>query len=171
MHNLRHFAAFLLAAGVAAATAGAAHAQERTTATYEDWVLQCELSAGPPAKRICDITQTAQAQGRTVSLLAIAHPVKGEPLKLMVQVPVNITPHAGVHLQIGDTGPELTAPFDHCVPAGCFAEFELHDDTVKSFRSASGQGKLRFTTASGQQFAIPVSLKGFGEAFDALVKE
>jgi invasion protein IalB len=172
MLDLRHFAASVLAAALAAtAMGGGAHAQERTTATYEDWVLQCQMSAGPPPQKLCDITQTAQSQGHTVSLIAIAHPVKDAPVKLVVQVPINISPRAGVRIQTSDADPGLTAPFDHCLPAGCFAEFELRDDTIKSFRSATGPGKLTFMNAGGQPVAIPVSFKGFGEAFDALGKE
>jgi invasion protein IalB len=56
---------------------------QRTTATYANWVLTCDMRAGPLPQKICEILQMvqAQAQGRTVpfSSIAVVHPVKGQP--------------------------------------------------------------------------------------------
>ncbi|HEY1980567.1 MAG TPA: hypothetical protein VGH13_10810, partial [Xanthobacteraceae bacterium] len=43
-------------------------APQSTTATYGDWVVQCQTQAGPPPQKLCDMAQVAQAQvqGRTV---------------------------------------------------------------------------------------------------------
>jgi len=57
------------------------------------------------------------------------------------------------------------------VPAGCFSEFELRDDVLKKFRAASGAGKLSFPDAGGHDVAVPLSFKGFAQAYDALAKE
>jgi invasion protein IalB len=60
--------------------------------------------------------------------------------------------------------------FDRCIPAGCFAEFELKDETLKVFRASEGAGKITFKDASGHDVAVPLSFKGFKPAFDALSK-
>jgi invasion protein IalB len=173
MRHLRLLPACLLVAALVAAAPGPAAAQERTSATFDDWLLQCEVQAGPPARKVCDIAQVTQMQGRNTPLsrIAVPRPEKGQTVKLAAQVPVNIQLKANIRIQLSDGDPGLTVPFNTCVPAGCFAEFELKDDVVKKFRAATGNGKLTFKTTNGQPVVIPVSFKGFGRALDALAKE
>src|SRR5262249_41894834 len=38
---------------------------QRTTASYGDWVVRCEVVAGPPPQKNCDMEQLAQVQGQT----------------------------------------------------------------------------------------------------------
>jgi invasion protein IalB len=173
MRHLRIRPASLLAAALAIAAAGTAAAQERTSATYEDWVLQCETQPGPPPRKACDIAQVTQMQGSNAPLsrIAVPRPEKGQPTKLTVQVPVNIQLAANLRLQVNDADPGLTVPFNTCVPGGCFAEFELKDDAMRKFRGTTGTGKLTYKTTNGQPVTIPVSFKGFARALDALAKE
>jgi len=173
MRQPRLHRASLLAAALLAAMAATASAQERTSATYEDWVLECETQPGPPVHKTCDIAQVTQMQGRNIPLsrIAVAHPEKGQPVKLTAQVPVNIQLAAAARIQVNDADPGVTAPFNTCVPAGCFVEFDLKDDAIKKLRAAAGAGKLTYKTENGQGLAIPVSFKGFGRALDALAKE
>ena len=148
-------------------------APQRTTATYEDWVIQCETRAGPPPEKVCDMAQVTQVQGKNIpfSRVAIAHPAKGQPVKLVVQLPVNASFLTNVRIQTSDSDPGLAAPFARCVPAGCFSDFDIKDDAVTKLRAASGAGKLSFTDAGGHDVVVPLSFKGFGKAFDALAKE
>ena len=173
MRHLHFHPTPLLAAALVVALALSAAAQERTSASYEDWVLQCETQTGPPARKVCEIMQTTQMQGRNVpvSRVAVAHPEKGQPVKLTAQVPVNIQLAGNIRLQASDADAGLTVPFNTCVPAGCFAELELKDDAIRKFRAATDAGKLTYKTTNGQPVVIPVSFKGFGRAFDALGKE
>src|SRR5690242_8166696 len=66
---------------------------QRTTASYGDWVVRCETLAGPPPQKNCDMEQLAQVQGQAnpISRVAIPVPPKGEPAKLYVQLPVNVS--------------------------------------------------------------------------------
>jgi invasion protein IalB len=148
---------------------------QSTTATYDDWVVQCQTQAGPPAQKICDMAQVAQVQvqGRSnpFSRVAIVHPVKGQPVKLIVQVPVNVSFATNVHIQTSDSDPGYVAPFARCMPAGCFAEFDLKDDVLKKLMAASGAGKLSFADAGGHDVNVPLSFKGFSQAYEALAKE
>jgi invasion protein IalB len=145
---------------------------QQTTATYEDWVVQCQMQTVQSQEKICDMAQVAQVQGKNIpfSRVAIAHPTKGQPLKLVVQVPVNVT-FQNVRIQTSDSDPGFAAPFARCVPAGCFAEFEIKDDALRKLRTASNPGKVLFADASGRDIAIPLSFKGFSQALDALLKE
>jgi invasion protein IalB len=146
---------------------------QRTTATYDDWVMQCETQAGSPPQKACQITQTTLVQGKNqpFSLVAIPHPTKGQPVRLVIQVPVNASFATNVRIRTDDADPGIAAPFARCVPAGCFAEFDLKDDYLKKLRALSGLGKFSFADAGGHDVSIPLSFKGFVQAYDALLKE
>ncbi len=146
---------------------------QRTTATYEDWIVQCETRAGSPPEKLCDMAQVTQVQGRNApfSRVAIARPVRGQPIKLVVQVPVNASFATSVRIQAGEGDAGLAVPFARCMPAGCFADFDLKEEALRKFRSASSTGKLTFADAGGHAIAVPLSFKGFAQAFDALARE
>jgi invasion protein IalB len=146
---------------------------QMTTATYGDWVVQCETVPKPPNQKVCDMAQTTQVQGRDVpfSRVAVAHPARGQAVKLIVQVPVNVSFSANVRVRTADTDPGIVAPFARCIPNGCFAEFDLRDDMLKKLYAASGVGKLSFTGAAGREIDVPLSFKGFAQAYDALSRE
>jgi invasion protein IalB len=148
-------------------------APQRTTATYEDWIVQCEMQNGPTPEKVCDMAQMTQMQGKNIpfSRVAIARPVKGQPIKLFVQLPVNVSFRTNVRIQTSDSDAGVVAPFARCLPAGCFADFEIKEEVVKKLRAASGAGKLSFADAAGREVAIPLSFKGFSQALDALGKE
>lgn len=148
---------------------------QQTSATYDDWVVQCQMRAGPPVEKACEMQQVTQAQvqgsSRPFSRLVIPRPEKGQPVKLVVQVPVNVSFHTDVHILTGEADPGLSAPFAQCVPSGCFAEFELKDETIKRLGAISTPGKLTFADAGGREIAVPISFKGFIQAYDALLRD
>lgn len=146
---------------------------QRTTATYGDWIVQCDIDAGAARQKTCDMSQGTQIQGKNLpfSRVAVAHPSSGHPVKLVVQLPVNVSFGTAVRIQTADNDAGITAPFARCRPEGCFAEFDIKDDILKKFRAASGVGKLSFADSGGHDVAIPLSFKGFNQAFDALSKE
>jgi invasion protein IalB len=153
----------------------ASESPQRTTATYDDWVLQCEQHAGPPPEKACQIMQVTQAQvqGKNVpfSLIAIPKPVTAKPVKVLVQLPVNVSLQASVRLQADKADPGVATPFARCITSGCVAEFDLKEDAIKKFKSAPGPGSINFKNANDQDVAVPLSFKGFAQAFDALLKE
>jgi invasion protein IalB len=148
-------------------------APQRTTATYGDWVVQCVVNNSPPSEPVCDMAQVTQLQGKNLpfSRVAVARPEKSQPVKLIVQVPVNASFATQVHIQTGDQDPGIVAPFSNCNPNGCFAEFELKEDILKKLRDATGAGKLSFADAGGHDVTVPISFNGFAPAFDALGKK
>jgi invasion protein IalB len=148
-------------------------APQSTTATYSDWIVQCQTLPGPPQQKFCEMNQTSQVQGKNIpfSRVGIAHPVKGQPLRIVVQVPVNVSFATSLRIQTADADPGITAPFTRCVPGGCFVEFELKDEELRKLRAASGSGKLSFADAGGHEISVPLSFNGFAQAFDALTKQ
>ena len=150
-------------------------APQSTTASYGDWVVQCQTQAGAQPQKFCDMAQVSQAQvqGRAIpfSRVALTRPARGEPVRFIVQVPVNVSFATNVHIQSGEADPGITSPFARCLPAGCFAEIELKDDVLRKFRAAAAGGKLTFADAGGHDISVPLSFNGFAQAFDALMKE
>jgi invasion protein IalB len=153
-------------------------APQRTTATYGDWVVQCETPAQQPAaqplhEKICDMAQIAQVTGKNLpfSRVAVAHPTKGQPVRLVVQVPVNVSFGKNVHIQTSDVDLGIVAPFARCIPNGCFADFDIKDDILKKLRTATGTGKLTFADSTGHDVVVPLSFNGFNQAFEALARE
>jgi invasion protein IalB len=153
----------------------ASSAPQRTTATYDDWIVQCEAQAGAPPRKLCEMTQLTQlqVQGKTqpFSRVIVPQPVKGMPSALVVQVPVNVAFAVKVKIQTGDTDQGIEVPFTRCVPDGCFAEFSVGADSLAKLRAASTGGKLSFADSTGRAIAIPLSFNGFSKAYDALIKE
>ena len=148
-------------------------APQRTTATYGDWVVQCVENSSPPSEPVCDMAQVTQLQGKNLpfSRVAISRPEKGQPVKLIVQVPVNASFATQVHIQTSDADAGVIAPFANCNPNGCFAEFDLREDLLKKLREATSTGKLSFADAGGHDVSVPISFNGFAQAFDALAKK
>jgi invasion protein IalB len=157
---------------IAAASGAAAQAPQRTTATYQDWTVRCETRGTPPAKS-CEMVQavTAQGQASPVTQVAVGRASKTDPVKMVFQLPVNVWIPAGVRFTYDPKATPLAAAFRWCVPAGCFADLDLKDDMVKRLRGLAAQGRFEFKDAGQRDVAIPVSFKGFGQAFDALSKE
>ena len=156
---------------LAAVDAAAAQTPQQTTATYEDWIVRCETVAGPPPKKNCEMVQSTQMQGQgVISQVAVGRPIKGQPVKIVVQLPNGVWLPTGVKLVAGASDPGLTATFKRCL-AGCFADFEIKDETIKKFRSMTEPGHIQFKDGATKDVSLPLSFKGFGAAFDALSKE
>src|SRR3954447_9349007 len=112
MHNDNRPFLTILAAALLLAAVSAVSAQtpQQTTATYEDWIVRCETVAGPPPKRSCEMVQSTQMQGQgVISQVAVGRPVKGQPVKIVVQLPNGVWLPTGVKLVVGAGDPGLTA--------------------------------------------------------------
>jgi len=156
-----------------AAPAAVDQTPQRTTASYGDWVVRCEVAPGPPPQKNCDMEQQALVQGQATPLsrALVPMPQKGEPPKLFLVLPLNVSFSGPVKVMTNDKDAGITTPFRRCVPAGCIAEIELKDDLQKKFRASTETGKILFKDAADRDFAIPLSFKGFAQAFEALLKQ
>jgi invasion protein IalB len=157
----------------AAAAQPAQPAPQQTTATYEDWVVRCETRTTPQPQKTCEMVQFTKVQGQSgvLTQVAIGRPVKGKPIKLVIQVPLSVWLPSGVRISSGGRDPGIAAAYKRCIPTSCFADVDIKDDAIKKFRAASEPGKLYFKDANQKDVALPVSFKGFSAAYDALSKE
>jgi invasion protein IalB len=158
----------VVGSALAAATAGWAQAPQHTTAAYDDWTVRCDMVG---SSKTCDLAQSTQVQGQLVSLIVIGHAGKGEPLRIVFQLPIDVWLPAGVTLATDKGTKIVSATFKRCLGGGCFADAEIKDDVVSKLSGETESGKLLFADATQKEVALPVSFKGFAVAFDTLVKQ
>jgi invasion protein IalB len=163
----------LLVGGALAMIATGANAQTRTTATYDDWTLRCEQREGPPPVKSCEMVQAATTQGQAqpIAQVAIGRASKTDPMKIAFQLPINVWLPTPVKLVYDDKEQPLVATFKRCIPAGCFADTDLTADLARKLRARTVNGKFEFKDSAQRDIAIPISFKGFGNAYDALSKD
>lgn len=160
----------IAAATLSLAVAGVANAgPQRTTATYGDWTVRCVMQGKATS---CEMAQAMQIKGQTrpIAQVAIGRQPKTGTLKIVFEVPANVWLPDGVKLATDSKTAEIATSFSRCVPAGCFAEKEISTTEIKALGAQKKAGRLAFKDAAKQQIAIPVSFKGFADAFSALPK-
>ena len=170
---------FFLIAQLAAADPAASQtstpdgAPQQTTATYEDWLLRCENKPGPPPQKVCEMVQFTQRQGQqgVLTQIIVAKPVKGQPVKLLIQVPTGSWLPTGLRLRANEKDTGVVGEFKWCIPTGCIAQLDAKEDVIRKFRTTAEPGQLQFKDTSQRDVSVPVSFKGFGAAYDALNKE
>lgn len=153
----------------AVATGAFAQSPQRTTATYDDWTVRCEVN---DTVKTCEMAQAMQIKGQAqpVTQIAIGRQAKNDPMKIVFQVPINVWLPTGVKLVADDKDPGIVGTYRRCLPGACIADSELKDDVVKKLRGLTENGKLQFKDGGLQDVAIPISFKGFGQAYDAMLK-
>jgi invasion protein IalB len=111
-----------------------------------------------------------KGQAQPVTQIAIGRQAKNDPMKIVFQVPINVWLPTGVKLVADDKDPGIVGTYRRCLPGACIADSELKDDVVKKLRGLTENGKLQFRDGGLQDVAIPISFKGFGQAYDAMLK-
>jgi invasion protein IalB len=136
-----------------------------TTATYGDWVVRCRQQA---ETRSCEAAQTLYPQGQQNPIALVA--ITREPLRMIVQLPINITFRSHVKIALKQGEPHIDLEFAHCTQAGCFAAAQLTQETLKRLRAQSETGRIAYKDASQRDVTLVFSLRGFAPALDALFK-
>jgi invasion protein IalB len=147
---------------------------EATTATYGDWLLRCQrIATAGATQRVCDVTQTVQAQGQQNPLLQLSfgQPIPKEPMKLTIYAPVNVSFPSVARLAIDEKDvQQAELVWRRCQPEGCVADVEIKDELLKRWRAQVGRGVIKIMGAVGSEITIPFSFRGLGQALDALLR-
>jgi len=139
---------------------------DRTTASYGDWVLRCELAAGG-GESSCEVAQTVlDGRGQALAQLTARGVALGQ-VALTAQVGINIAVSEPMRLLVEDQ-PALILAFRRCFPRGCFAEGQLPEGDVGTLARRAEAAKLDFRDAEGNTVSVPVSLRGLAPALEAL---
>ena len=158
------FALALLLLGTASQPA---MAQGALKSEHGAWQLRCETPPGAPGEQ-CALIQSVTAEDReNVGLTVIVLKTADKQSRIMrVVAPLGILLTNGLGLRIDDQDIGRAA-FVRCLPNGCVAEVILQDDLIAKMRNGTDATFIIFQSPE-VGIAIPVSLQGFGEGFDAL---
>lgn len=145
---------------------------DSTSARFGAWTINC---AGAAASRRCEVSFVeTDRQQQPVAIVALGRVSKAAPLKIALRLPVNVQVSAPAKLTV-DAATAITLPFRMCVPMGCFAEFEVADETVLIKRlRAVGQdkaGRAEWLDANGNTVGFELPYKGLSSALDGLQRE
>ncbi|GAB4066588.1 invasion associated locus B family protein [Ancylobacter sonchi] len=146
---------------------GSAHAQGVVRSVHGEWQIRCDTPPGAQSEQ-CVLLQSVQADDRpnvglTVIVLKTAD---GQSRLLRVLAPLGVLLPSGLGLKIDSTDVGR-AGFVRCVPNGCVAEVVLDDKLTQQLRTGQNATFIVFQTPE-EGIGIPLSLKGFGEGYDAL---
>ena len=152
------------------AAAPASAQPDNTTATFGDWVHRCQQT---PNGRSCEIAQSLIVQGQQapVALIAVGRPVKGEAIKVVVQLPPNLAFGTPLRIALGEKDEGIPTTWQRCMPGGCLADATMSDELMKRWRGQSEAGQLRYVDAANRPIALNFSLRGFSAAADALGRD
>jgi invasion protein IalB len=159
----------------AAAPSAATPSPSRTTASFGDWTLRCDrLADATPPKRTCELGLTVQnaSDQSVLAQAAVGRPAAGEPLRFTAVLPANISVGTAPKLLVDakDSG-AVDLAWVRCLPGGCIATAGVGDDLLRKLKAAANAGQLEYRDAAGREIKLPMSWRGFGEAFEALGKE
>ena len=134
-----------------------------------DWQMRCEQPAGAQSEQ-CAVYQNIVAEDRpNLSLLVIALRTADKKSQLLrVVAPLGVLLPSGLGLRI-DQADIGRAAFMRCVATGCIAEAVIDDKLAEQLRTGQQATFIVFQTPE-EGIGIPVSLSGFGQAFDSLPK-
>jgi invasion protein IalB len=157
------------AAAAAPPAAATDNGPSSTTAVYGDWVVRCSQPAGT---RVCEAAQTIYVQGQQnpIALIAIGREKQSDPMRLVVQVPLNVTVTTRAKIALKEGDPPLELNFDRCIPSGCFAMVQPADDAVRRLRGQPDAGRITYKDASEQDVGFQFSLRGLAPALEALAR-
>lgn len=163
-------AAIACALAVSAAIGGAttpALAQGKVQSVHGDWQIRCDTPPGAQGEQ-CALIQNVTAEDReNVGLSVIALKTADQKARILrVLAPLGVLLPSGLGLRIDDADVGR-AGFVRCLPNGCIAEVILQDDLIAKLKAGKLATFIIFQTPE-EGIGIPISLKGFGEGFDAL---
>lgn len=144
-----------------------ASAQIRVAAEHGYWKIICETPPGASTEQ-CGMHQSVQDDkreelGLSITLLRPADR-KGELLR--IQAPLGILLPTGIGLEVD--GQQIgTAFFVRCFDDGCWADVNVDEKLLSTFRAGSEAIFKVFPTPE-EGVGIPVDLTGFAQAYDNL---
>lgn len=147
--------------------AAPAAAQGVVRSVHDDWQIRCETPPGAQNEQ-CALFQSVVAEDRAnFGLTVVVIKTADQKSRLMrVRAPLGILLPARLGLKVDQTDVGR-AEFIRCLPNGCFAEVLMDDDLIKKLRNGTTATFFIFQTPE-EGIGFPVSLKGFGPAYDKL---
>jgi invasion protein IalB len=127
----------------------------------------------PPLKH-CELGLIVQNTGdrNVLAQVAVGRPAAAEPLRFSIVLPANIAVSVAPKLVLeGKDAASLDLTWLRCLPGGCIATATVSDDLLRKLKSSPTPGRIEYHDAASREIKLSITLRGFGEAFDALGKE
>ena len=142
-------------------------AQGAVKSVHGDWQIRCDTPPGAQSEQ-CALMQSVTAEDRpNVGLTVIVLKTSDQKSRLMrVVAPLGVLLPSGLGLKI-DNQDVGRAGFVRCLPNGCVAEVVMDDNLINKLRTGKTSTFIIFQTPE-EGIGFPMSLKGFGEGYDAL---
>ncbi|MEX0941953.1 MAG: invasion associated locus B family protein [Pseudomonadales bacterium] len=143
---------------------GGEERQQKVEQTWGDWSRIC--TTGEP--RVCQVVQSANQDetGNLIFQTSIGYVANNDRPIMYLTAPLGIFLPRGISV-IVDDDPPLTATVQKCDGNGCLGLLALSQDAIESLKAGT-QAQVVFGASAQQNVSIPLSLDGFGAAFDAL---
>jgi invasion protein IalB len=150
------------------ALAATAQTSKRTSATYDDWTLNC-VYAGEASPKSCQVLQAQPVQGQAAPTIriAIVSASENQPFKIYFQMPPNVRIPFGVHLLGSGEETVVQAAFLWCAPSRCVAESDVSAQQLDKLSKGS-QARIVFKDANERDLAVPISVKGLAQTLSAM---
>jgi len=146
-----------------------------TTASYEDWTVQCTRTGdGDSAKKSCGMVETLALPGQTqpVARVIVESVDKTPSFRLTAVMPTLVSFDKSPSIGGAAGSPALfDLTWRRCLPDGCFADVSLNADALKTLRARTEPANLLFQDAGVHDVSLALSMRGFPQALDALQKE
>lgn len=161
---MRNIATLLLA--ILSTSAFAAENSQSVEKTWGDWSKICAPSE--TEERVCQIVQSANQNesGQLVFQTAVGYVTDNELPIMYLTAPLGIFLPRGISVVIGENDP-VTATVQRCDGNGCIGLLALEQDFVDAMKKGT-EAQLVFGASAQQNVTVPLSLKGFTAAFNAL---
>ena len=162
----------LAAASLALGASAWAQTPQRTTATYGDWTVRCEMTSEEPATRNCEMFQAIGVQGQSapVAQVAFAPGTEAGAFRLVVQTPLAVWLASDVRLTVGEEEIAV-ADYKRCFQQSCLAEVDVPEAVMTDLVGRSGEGAVAFQDGAQRDVSVPFSFDGFADAHAALTAE
>lgn len=138
----------------------------------ENWTITCLTPASPKATQACSadlkIFQTDKATNAHRVVFSWVLGKEGAKPTSVVIVPTGVLIADGVNVKVGER-PAKTLPFKLCQPDHCEASLSIDESLAKAFSTQSA-AEFSVTGSNGAVAKFTANLKGFAEAWAAVVK-
>ncbi|PHP26232.1 invasion associated locus B family protein [Limimaricola cinnabarinus] len=159
------FAALLsAAAGLAAAQEKPDYPEPLSRVEIGDWVVECFDEA--LSSEQCQIYQRILINGGTAIAMVttMAYGADGV-LSMQIALPLGIDLAEGAVISVADRG--FLLPIDRCTKQGCLVDAAVPAGLMDALQGGS-EASITVSNPSSGDFAIPLSLAGFGDALSRI---
>lgn len=138
------------------------------TKQYGDWMVRCYPVSSPSP---CDMFEllAQKKTGNRVMSVSFAYAPKVQRYVVQIAVPLGVALKTGLTIKAADyTSPALQ--FRRCDRGGCYVEGVTDLAIVNALSQQNGQAKAMIAASDDRKLDVAFSLKGFGEARNAMVE-